>query len=472
MKLHTAPVKSWHKRVEFWLLLFFVIRLVGIVNPPLETGHNWRQVTGLMVARNFLEVDANILYPRVDDNQGRSGIIAMEFPLLNYAHFGVAQWLGYDHWYSRLINLIISTLGIYFFYRLVFHFFGHSHALAAALCLSGSIWFAFSRKTMPDTFCIAWMLIGLYMGVIYLERGRLISLGGYVIFTTFGILCKIPAGIYMALLPLLLVLPYTRKCKQYLLVSTLIPLGLTYVWYFFWNPYLIATYGGWYNIGMPFSEGFREILGNLGATAERFYFSAFNGYVFFIASVWGLILAIRKRAIRILLIFLYVFVVFVLYMFKSGFFFHHHNYYIIPFVPMMAFTAGYAISTIRSQWIFSAVLFLGTAEGILNQQHDFFIKPSERYKMTLEAIADSITQRNDLIVINGNDNPQQLYLAHRKGWICQDAQLTDAAYLDALAKQGCKYAFVNRQTYPGEIAKELIYEDEHFRVYQLQGPSE
>ncbi|MCX6296566.1 MAG: hypothetical protein NTX97_10960, partial [Bacteroidetes bacterium] len=52
--------------IRFWIVLFFIIRLYGITDPPLEIAHNWRQVTGDMVARNMYEIDNNILYPRLD----------------------------------------------------------------------------------------------------------------------------------------------------------------------------------------------------------------------------------------------------------------------------------------------------------------------------------------------------------------------------------------------------------------------
>lgn len=93
--------------------------MIGITNPPLEIGHNWRQVTGLMVSRNYLEVDPNILYPRIDDNNGSTGIIGMEFPSMNYTYFLISKTFGYTHWYGRLINLIISSLGLFFFYKLI-----------------------------------------------------------------------------------------------------------------------------------------------------------------------------------------------------------------------------------------------------------------------------------------------------------------------------------------------------------------
>lgn len=139
-------------RIEFWILLFFLIRLIGIVNPPLEIGHNWRQVTGLMVTRNYLEIDANILYPRIDDNQGNTGITGMEFPVLNYLYYLTAKIFGFTHWYGRLLNLIISSIGLLFFSRIIRKYFNYRVALASTLCLIGSIWFAFSRKMMPDTF--------------------------------------------------------------------------------------------------------------------------------------------------------------------------------------------------------------------------------------------------------------------------------------------------------------------------------
>lgn len=118
-RINTFNIKNYYTRIEFWIVLFFLIRLVGITNLPLEVGHNWRQITGLMVARNYLEVDANIAYPRVDDNCGQTGIIGMEFPSMNYIYFLIAKVFGYSHWYGRLINLLFSSLGVLFFYKLL-----------------------------------------------------------------------------------------------------------------------------------------------------------------------------------------------------------------------------------------------------------------------------------------------------------------------------------------------------------------
>src|SRR5436190_9169865 len=147
--------KSIFKDIRFWILLYFLIRLFGITNPPLEIAHNWRQVTGLMVARNFYEVDPNILYPRVDMAGERTGITGTEFPLFNYLIFLAALLFGWADWYGRLINLIITSIGIYFFYRIIADFIRRDLAFYAAFILLNSLWFIYARKTMPDTFSLA-----------------------------------------------------------------------------------------------------------------------------------------------------------------------------------------------------------------------------------------------------------------------------------------------------------------------------
>lgn len=87
-------IKEIIKDIRFWILLLFIVRLIGISNPPLEVGHNWRQTTVTMVSRNFLEIDNNILYPRIDIAGEKTGITGMEFPLLNYTIYIVSKVLA------------------------------------------------------------------------------------------------------------------------------------------------------------------------------------------------------------------------------------------------------------------------------------------------------------------------------------------------------------------------------------------
>ena len=444
-RINTFNIKNYYTRIEFWIVLFFLIRLVGITNLPLEVGHNWRQITGLMVARNYLEVDANIAYPRVDDNCGQTGIIGMEFPSMNYIYFLIAKVFGYTHWYGRLINLLFSSLGVLFFYKLLcVSGIKERIAFFSTIFLSASIWFSFSRKMMPDTYCISLMFIALYYGVRYVQEGKLPHIITYTLLCSLAILSKIPAGLYLIiLLPFVVSKKYVFRQRFLLSLVTALPLALTYVWYFIWNPQLSKEFGTWYNSGKSIKAGFLEISYNLGETFDNFYFDAFSGYIVFALFVIGLILMFVKKEKPLIWAFVLPFVVFVGYIFKSGFYFYHQNYYIIPFVPVMALVAGYALSCIKKRWLMLTVLVLGVIEGIGNQQHDFFIKDSEKYKAGIEQIMDSVSQTNDLIVVNGNGNPQLMYLSHRKGWTCFDEQLYDTQYLTTLIESHCKYIVIN-----------------------------
>ena len=200
-------MKSLSKDIRFWILLFVLIRLVGVTNPPLENSHSWRQTTVTMVARNYYETDPNILYPRIDIGGDLTGITGMEFPVLNYLIYILSLVFGYGHWYGRLINLLVSSLGCWYFYLLLRRFFSERISFYSTLMLLVSIWFAYSRKIMPDTFSMSLVIIGMYYGVNYLyENGnRVKNVLLYVVLTMAGVLSKLPSGYILVvfLLPLI-----------------------------------------------------------------------------------------------------------------------------------------------------------------------------------------------------------------------------------------------------------------------------
>ena len=108
-------IKRYLYHIRFWIVFFFLIRLIGITNPPLEAGHNWRQSFTNMVARNFYEENSNIFYPTIDMSGNRNGTVASEFPIFNYLIYLVSSVFGYQHWYGRLISLIFSSFGFLYF---------------------------------------------------------------------------------------------------------------------------------------------------------------------------------------------------------------------------------------------------------------------------------------------------------------------------------------------------------------------
>ena len=89
-------------------------------------------------------------------------------------------------------------------------------------------------------------------------------------------------------------------------------------------------------------------------------------------------------------------------------------------------------------------------------------------KVELEAIMDQISTRNQLIALNGNDDPQLIYLSHRKGWNCHDEELNDEQFIQKLIDKNCDF-FVLHQPSRLSLSPTLqelptVYQDPHFLI--------
>lgn len=453
--------------VRFWIFLFFAGRLAGITQAPLEAGHSWRQSLTAMIARNFLQIEPNVLYPRIDMAGDASGIIGTEFPLFNYLIYLFAAGFGYEHWYGRLINLVVSSAGVYCFHGLLAAFFTKRTALSASVILLGSIWFSFSRKIMPDTFSVSLVLMGLYAGYRFLQGGKLIAIAGYTLLVAAGTLCKIPAAALVAVIGVLPFLPEVpRGRKAMLAVATLIAGAVTALWYFYWVPDLIDRFG--YRLYFPkgWREGAAEILPLLPQYFKKFYFSGLYSYIGFAASIAGVVFLFTKRrgiqAAGLLLIT----GVFVAFTAKTGAVFPTHNYYIIPFVPVLALLAALGLEWLppKIAWIAAGLILV---ESTANQVHDFFPKEGSRHKLELESLMDVHVAKDALIVINGGASPQEMYFANRRGWTLEGDAMTPSA-LDSLSGLGAEYVVVNRHRQVPELgAFSLLSETDDYRIYGL-----
>jgi 4-amino-4-deoxy-L-arabinose transferase-like glycosyltransferase len=285
------------KDIRFWIIFFFILRLYGITNPPLEVGHNWRQTDGLMIARNFYERGANIFYPTVDVAGEMTGIVGSEFPILNYIIYLVSLIFGYEHWSGRLIVLITASIGILYFHKLIKRYFGESSAFNATIFLLVSFWFSYSRKIIPDAFAASLCIVSLYYAFMYLDEGKLYRLFLFFTLALMGCLSKIMAATILTVLVFPLfnsIIPLQRK----ILLSFFSLLILVNVcwWYFVWVPHLNTTYGfgSHFFMGMSFSQGLDSIFQNFGLVIKRLYEKPFK-YTGCAAFLAGVFLIIRNR---------------------------------------------------------------------------------------------------------------------------------------------------------------------------------
>ena len=459
-------------RIAWVILLFGLIRLYAITNPPLEVAHAWRQTTVTMAARNFYEVDPHIFYPRIDISEDLTGITGMEFPLLNYLIFLVSKAFGYTHWYGRLINLIMSSLGCWFFYRLLRKYFNENISFYTTFILVVSLWFCYSRKIMPDTFSMSLIIMGMYYGSNYLEgkgHGGW-QLLGYALLVLMGLLSKLPSGYLLVLFVLLLfskTIPLKRKLIFCLIsLFTVIPVAW---WYFYWVPYLVKEYGLWhFFMGKGILQGTKELLENWIDTLAHFYDDALK-FIGFGVFLIGLVFCFIKKERFILRITGLSFAAFLLVMMKSGWTFSHHSYYIIPFVPVMALVAGFGVASINKPKLRSVLLLAIALENVLNQHSDFMIREDRRPILKLEEVFDGFSERTDLIAINSGQNPAPMYFTHRKGWVASNEQLSDPAFLSDLQQRGCKYLLVLKRAFGSDLQLDypVVFDDENYRIYNL-----
>lgn len=448
------------------VLSAFVVRLVGITHAPLEINHSWRQALTNMIARNFLENGYRFFFPQVDMAGNLSGIIGSEMPFFNTLIYGVSLVFGYEHWYGRIINLVVSSAGLWFFYQLIKGLHTKKLALYALGLLTVSIWFTFSRKIMPDTFSIALMIISMYCAFQYLTTAKRISLFLFFIFGLLAVGTKLPAVGWFSALILMFWSKHEPTLKIHLILAAGLNALIAYGWYFFWVPYLVETYG--YQLFFPktLSEGFTEITGLLPDLAERFYFSAHYSFVAFASVLLGLLLAFRKASKKYIYLIFAVGFTYALFIVKTGEVFPTHNYYIIPIVPFMALAGGYFLMNLPKKW---GVVLIGiiAVESLANQQHDFFVKENQWYKLKLEAIAKANVAKGELIVINGGNSPQQIYFTNRKGWTVPSDEIT-AHLIDSLHTLGAQKLILNLHTMATPKVKyKQIYKGADFAVYDL-----
>lgn len=456
------------RSIEFWLVFFFIIRLIGITNPPLENGHDWRQCLTNMMSRNLYETDNNPLYPRVDNGGRHEGIIASEFPIYNFVVYLISIPFGYQHWYGRLVNLIISTIACWYFYRLLLLYFSKGIAFNATFLLTVSVWFGFSRKTMPDIFSMALMVIAIYHAFKYLQSNIPLHLLWYGFLGAAAVLAKIPAIYALSIFAL----PFLNKAYQLLpkagiVIASMFIAGLMYWWYFVWGDYLLKTWE--YQLYFPknFEEGWKELSVYTAKACEQFYFSAFQSFVAFAVFIWGFIICIKKRNYLPVWILAATLPLFIAFIIKTGNVFALHSYYIIPFVPQMALLAAVGIDNLPKK-LALVILAIITIEAIANQQHDFFINPKETYKLNLEREINGIVPKGEKIGVAATTGPQFVYFTHRQGWGLSQEQILDTAYMNfVIYKRHFRYLVVVKNQISTQPNYRLIGEDKDILVYDM-----
>jgi uncharacterized membrane protein (UPF0136 family) len=156
----------------------------------------------------------------------------------------------------NFVSRLMEHEGIYYFFKLIKRFFSEELAFYSSLILLTSIWFAFSRKSMPDTFCMSLVIIGIYHGFMYLYDRPRYHLIGFLGFSTLAVLSKIPALYLLSILLLPMfdsAVAFDRK-RNFFIAGTIVLAALS-AWYFYWVPHLLTEFGFQLYFPRNFAEG-------------------------------------------------------------------------------------------------------------------------------------------------------------------------------------------------------------------------
>ncbi|MFK7970525.1 MAG: ArnT family glycosyltransferase [Bacteroidia bacterium] len=453
---------------RIWIGLFFLIRLIGITHPPLEAGHNWRQALTTMTARVMHEEGPDLFHPKVTYGGTGYQTIASEFPIFNYLMYLTAKPFGFDHWHGRLINLIISSLGLWFFFRLVREVFDEKMAFKAGVLLLFSIWFSFSRKIMPDTFSVSLVIMGMYAGWRWLQGDGWRNLLIYSVLLSLGLLSKIPALTVLAAFGMtLFARDISWRKKGLLYTVSLVAVVLAGCWYGIWVPKLQAE--GSVDLYFPrsFSDGLRELWEYRVKLADTLIFAPGQSYAAFITVLAGAFLVIKKRNKRLLGIAAWMLTAFVVFMILAGSVFALHNYYMIPITPLFALLGAFALHQLNPKYAY-ILLALICLESLGNQSYDFQVREKRMHPLELEAILDTHVPKGTAIIINGGLSPQPIYFAHRSGWSVSPDACLRIAKVEELHDFGAQFLVIDRhrQKQIPDIGTR-VYEGEHYILIKL-----
>jgi hypothetical protein len=139
----------------------------------------------------------------------------------------------------------------------------------------------------------------------------------------------------------------------------------------------------------------------------------------------------------------------------------------------MAFVSGYGLAQITNKKIMLLILMIAALENIGDQINDFRIHKINAAFSDLESIVDSVSNRDDLFVMNTDPYcPTAMYFAHRKGWTVYSRDLTDQNLIEDLKKKNCRFALVCKRLYGEDYDVILnlpqVYESDAFRIYSLE----
>lgn len=456
--------KDNRKIIICWIFgILFVIRLIGITNPPLDYS-SWRQVDTDSIARNFVDNRFNIFFPQLNYDGPLPNYVQLEFQVTTFIIAILYKIFGYNTAAARMVPVAFFMGSCYYLYRLVKRKSGRNEAILSVLFYGIlPINIVYSRNIMPESALMFFTIGALYYFVCWIDTDALLFYMLAALFTALAVGTKVPAALIGIPMIYLAIEKFRVKALKNvkLMVFPLISLSLPYI-YFTWlgrvaEQSFVNGIGSTLILPNFMSSIFKkENLDYLGSQFATKIFT-FPGVLFFTAGLIGK----RRKEEYFYYAWLASAVIHVAFIGSVI----HLDYYLMFVTPIGAIFMGFAalrlVALKQYRYFFYLAILIIALDNVLLLKEIY--KVQEHYT-ELGNYVSSYTDKNDLIIID-RDSPELLYTSGRKGWRLYGSLLT-VDNIEALIGEGASY-FVSSRT--DNDKKVLEYLAEHYNVIDLPG---
>lgn len=355
------------------LLLVFGLRMIRI-DSPLVDFHAHRQTQTASNTRSFANVTMNLFQPRflqIDAEGNAPGMTEMEFPIYQYIIGMTYRVVGEHEFLGRFFAVLLGVGVAFYTYLLARRYFGAIAALGAAFFYAiNPVGVFFNRTFQPDTLALLAFIGGIYHLAVWFDDRTRRQLYLAIGLTSLGLLIKPPVIVILA--PWILYELYRhrfweseqRKDLWRFMAGAAIIGGVTAAWYIYTDIFIFQK------------SGLTMIRGKVGdpIRTTEYWFSAMLyretiariililtpiGAAIFAAALIPLHLAKRGKFMTALLI------GYLLYFILVAEYNLPHYYYQLPFVPIAAIYAGWALSWAVEQAKKSEAALMGVPIAII-----------------------------------------------------------------------------------------------------------
>lgn len=418
-------------RRRTWILIFLVIvalilRLRDFHILPID-GHPMRQTDTESVIYNFAFSNGNILYPQnslIRPITNKNAYFFLEFPAYEYVISRFYVLFGAHVELARMVNIGLFLISVFCLYGIVKDLFSEDSAFYATigfLFAPASIFFL-GHALHPDVFCIATILISIYLLLLYFRKKETYWLF-FVSLLFFSLSVSTRPFILMAL-PAMLYIVWKKKGAGWHYIFLTLSGPLIYVLWKIWQLHFPEASSSWENWVL----GGRNQLINghilIGNLIMKNIVGEVVGKISFVLALIGFIYVLLKKTKNVLFLFLWIAAIPIYWILvPEGNIIHQYyaDVYLIPLIILSSF--GFlAINAISKKipvlfYILNGLLIIVLIYNGYRTSTYYFQDQVPASQLHIAKDIEAVIPMNSRLVYLAINNSIPFSLVHRKGFM-------------------------------------------------------